>query len=847
MYTRTKTQRVFTSKTAELLIYSQKFSKTYADTYIFEPANSDEEALGKLFIVVEIEHHKRSAKEVTDAIAAIMQNEYYRQNSETIEEHFEHAVQKTNEILGDLAEQGETSWVGKIHSIVAILHNDSLFITKAGNASTLLIRGSQAIDITDGLSEDHEKDNPLMTFTNIASGKVEPRDKILFATPVLFKNIEFESIFKTLLKYSPSTATTRLQALLQTKRLQCAVGALVSEIHKQSVEDKINHAITSEKTAKQEKADTQSQKETSPKPLEKDKIDQPLHTQEPETHLPPKKTESVEKETSDTYQQFDSPLSEPDPVETQDNLTGETFRELLDKEKMDDPGDHVIDDLNDQQVLKNGFQENPSSSSSPRLEKTNANKKKGVAQIPFIILHFFKQIGTYGKKLFYNISNRNKQHKYLSDPQPTSFSKIEDKDDSGDSLSIKDPLTEGMRLSTPRRISGRGIGGFISRTLDRFRRLPRTSRLFFSAFIPIAILFVISTSFLFGKNKSKEENKNFNQIIVSAEDKYEEAETAMIYGDHEKALTLLKEADALQGEVSGSQDFKDRSEELRSNIQKQYDQINKVTRLDNIQPKVVLEKNGDTILASTIFGFGSHIYSFNHENNKIYDINLETGTKSDLTRGSKNIGHFQSGTYYEKKDELIFYTDTPSIAQYSLGSNEVENVQTTFAADNQDIRDITSYGSKIYLLDIANSQIYVHSSTTTGFGKGAKWLKNDASLADATSLAIDGRIYILKSNGTVLRYLSGNPEPFEISGLNDAMDNPVDIYTDIDSENIYIADPKNNRIIVLNKEGKLLQQFVSEEFGKATSVYFQTSRAGNRIVVLSDGKVFEINGPESYE
>ncbi|KKS31382.1 hypothetical protein A2380_02590 [candidate division WWE3 bacterium RIFOXYB1_FULL_43_24] len=85
-----------------------------------------------------------------------------------------------------------------------------------------------------------------------------------------------------------------------------------------------------------------------------------------------------------------------------------------------------------------------------------------------------------------------------------------------------------------------------------------------------------------------------------------------------------------------------------------------------------------------------------------------------------------------------------------------------------------------------------------------------AEFKDARSLTVAYSIYLLTANGELTKYTSGNKNTFEIKGVNGTLAGATKVITDIDFDNIYILDPLNQRVVVLNTDGVLIKQYTHE-------------------------------------
>jgi hypothetical protein len=787
----TKNQQTLSPKTAELLSYTPHISTTFADTYIFEPSESEEDR-GKLYIVIEIEHKGKTAKEIADAIATIMQNEYYGEETtiDSIDEHFEQAINKTNEILGDLAQQGETSWVGKIHAIIAVLHDQTLYLTKTGNAKALLLRNTQAIDVSENLNEQQD-DASFRTFTNVASGGVELGDKIIFATPALFQHIPFEQLYKSIQQYSPSNATTRLQALLQTKRLNHAVGALVSEMSEPTIDiDDIN-----------------------------------IINSDISTNITINKEELPGANNQDTAQ----PLPQVNNPHTNEQETD--FRTALEKEQIKEPEEPRNQITQDKPTISEAEQEySQYEQKDLSVSTTHSAKRTPLQLIKTIGATAAAKINGIAIPFIQKITRREPKQDHVRLATQRQHNKP----------SVLHMMAQ--RLFSIRRKKQYSFGQ--KQTLvSRFKQLPLVGKILLTAIIPTIIMFAFVASNASNENKLQEEQAANQERITQVENLFEQARLALIIGDQAKAAGLLNEANALQSDIQPSDTDQQRFNQLQNDIQVQFDKLNKVIKVEHV-PVIAQLNQPDT--TTSLIATAASLFAFDSSTNSIFKIDPQTKQAQDLRTSSQNIGHLQYAAYMDRSDEVIFFTDTPGVAAFSEKSNSLTNKTIALLYPDQTATDIRAYSSRIYLLDTDNNQIISHISTSSGFGKGAPWIKDNSSVANAVAMAIDGDVYVLNTDGTIMKFLSGNRQQFTLEALQTPMKSPTDIYTNENLDEIYVADPENSRILIFNKNGSLINQLVNNDFAAITSIAVGEENKQKVIYVLSAGNVLSI-APDSIE
>jgi hypothetical protein len=155
------------------------------------------------------------------------------------------------------------------------------------------------------------------------------------------------------------------------------------------------------------------------------------------------------------------------------------------------------------------------------------------------------------------------------------------------------------------------------------------------------------------------------------------------------------------------------------------------------------------------------------------------------------------------------------------------------------IVDLFAYGGNLYLLD-QKGAIWKYPAIEGGLGTRQSWIRGDMKpdFSEAVSMAIDGSIWILKADGTILKYTQGILEAFGVAGLDQPFSKPNIIYTDDEQEKLYVLDQSNLRVVVLNKSGEYDSAYIWPGISGVSDIV--ASEAEKRILLLSGSKIYEI-------
>lgn len=149
------------------------------------------------------------------------------------------------------------------------------------------------------------------------------------------------------------------------------------------------------------------------------------------------------------------------------------------------------------------------------------------------------------------------------------------------------------------------------------------------------------------------------------------------------------------------------------------------------------------------------------------------------------------------------------------------------------------FGTNVYVLDRTENKILKFVEQKNGYSS-ANYLASGvkADFARAVGMAVDTSVWVLYSDGTVEKFTRGKPDTLTISGLEQSLKNPTRIFTNTDTDNLYILDRGNSRVVAFAKNGAYQKQYQAKVLG--TAAEFDVSEKSATLFVLSEGKVFKL-------
>ncbi len=373
----------------------------------------------------------------------------------------------------------------------------------------------------------------------------------------------------------------------------------------------------------------------------------------------------------------------------------------------------------------------------------------------------------------------------------------------------------------------------------RFQNLNLRRKIVFTTLPVIILVLIFSLAFLArNKTKTKDVARSHEEVLEQAESKRRQALDAMIYKDENKAREILEEVDNLLGQVLGSETHREQVQGLQAEIRDQFDTINKVTRISDPLLLTNIAKINPNLTPLKLVGLGSQIYTLCSENNTILRLDPEKQETIQVSPNFANIGHLALASEIDEGKNIIFTNQDNEFALFDIEAFKIEKIDAPSSLSPNSIRDLAYYAKKIYTLNPEQNQIVKYGRSISGLSKGAEWLR-EGDIQDGVSFSIDSDIYVLTANGKILKFRGGRPAEFPDPDLAPPLVSPNKIFTKTGYKYLYILDPPNKRVIVLDKEeNRLVNQFVSDKFENLKDIWVNPGET--LLYILADKNIWEI-------
>ncbi|HLC45054.1 MAG: hypothetical protein A2722_02570 [Candidatus Doudnabacteria bacterium RIFCSPHIGHO2_01_FULL_50_11] len=334
------------------------------------------------------------------------------------------------------------------------------------------------------------------------------------------------------------------------------------------------------------------------------------------------------------------------------------------------------------------------------------------------------------------------------------------------------------------------------------RRISRKTLL--SAIAVVVVIFIASLAYSNLRNARIQTQTDMKRALESASQNITDAEASLIYDDQKHATeSYLKAKEALDKLQKGSY-FQSEAHDLALRLDALSNKLNKTTTVDSIEILGTFLGTPDRLIktASGFVGLNSYtdaIEIFDASSRTFQDSALSPTSHEDFSSGAQIAG---ATVGFISRGGRLYALDT---------SSGTMRATTPTSTGELSVQALLFFGNRAYAIDQSSGQILRYDLAQSGYGAPANWLKTAQDFKNVTAMAIDGNIWVLTQDG-VKKYTRGEEQSFAIAQLPSPLRDPTAIWTDQASPKIYIADPSNSRIVVLNKEGGLAAQYSSSKF-----------------------------------
>lgn len=369
-----------------------------------------------------------------------------------------------------------------------------------------------------------------------------------------------------------------------------------------------------------------------------------------------------------------------------------------------------------------------------------------------------------------------------------------------------------------------------------FKKIPNLSKILLIIAVLLIILFIYSTSYFKHKQTQEVYSQEFQNTVTQIEEKINQAESNIIFGDENQARQEIRQAQDLLAALNvESNKQREKQQELNRNIEVV---IAKLRHITNIEEPILISdlssQQENNININNIIYQDNIILAFDSINNNSYVINIDSREVNKIYSNLSDIGKIIKAKKIENR--ILIYHDQHGFVEFK--DNKFIPITVDLRANGK-IADFADYYNRLYTVDVNSNQIYRQSKVDNGYSSGASWLQYSLDLKNIVSIGIDTNIWALENTGKIFKFNKGREQNFSPRNLEPKLESPIQLFTNDETNYLYILEPQNKRIVVLDKEGNLTTQYFSQKFDNLKG--FALSEKEKKIFVINDNKILFFN------
>jgi hypothetical protein len=374
---------------------------------------------------------------------------------------------------------------------------------------------------------------------------------------------------------------------------------------------------------------------------------------------------------------------------------------------------------------------------------------------------------------------------------------------------------------------------------DHIYHLPLLTKIFFILTILLIIGVSASVMYFNHQHQIASATEFFTTTAQSITKKKDSADGALIYQDENTARQNFTQAEDLYKKLPCATTKDQKQQDVCKKLENDLNELaTKLRKVTGIQPELQVSWEQPNVSLQGMVKIGNLLLAYSPTTLNLTSYNLLTHETSTIALNSTSTNGFTQATVPVENDYALFLT--PSNELYSYKPKDKTFKKVTFAPNksNTTFSSLLVYNRRLYGLDTTNLQINRHEPIVGGFSRGTDWVKdNNQDLQNAVSFAIDGDLYALKKDGTVVKYTNGNKQEFSLHNLDPILKSGQTLFTNTDYTYIYILDSETGRILIVRKDGTVKSQLMAPEIkGASAMVIEENNKTG-----------YFLNGNKAYK
>lgn len=314
--------------------------------------------------------------------------------------------------------------------------------------------------------------------------------------------------------------------------------------------------------------------------------------------------------------------------------------------------------------------------------------------------------------------------------------------------------------------------------------------------------------------KRAEERQARERLIETIRQNIDSAEASLIYKNDERAGQLLNEAAAA---LNGLQPTNSQEEQLRTELAKRIESergtLRKEVPLGQPESVINVTALAEGANLSRVQPGGAGLLWLAGDNGSLLLLKGKDTTPTAEGQVAGNEGPTAlaatgSGAWALTREGLALFVSNGG----QTTSHKLPDATTA-------VTDAAIYNGRLYVLDAPHNRIQRHSpAAPAGWGDPQPYLSDGTDVSGAVSMAIDSAVYLLKTDGSLIKLFKGVRAEFRPAAVQPPLTAAARVLAP-DGDILYVLDPTRGRLISFSKkDGGLLAQYLADGLKGASDV-----------------------------
>lgn len=357
-------------------------------------------------------------------------------------------------------------------------------------------------------------------------------------------------------------------------------------------------------------------------------------------------------------------------------------------------------------------------------------------------------------------------------------------------------------------------------------------------FIVSLLIVILIAGWFLSQGTKKEKIDASLKEINRAEQKMVQADSLLAQGKTKEANLLLQEAlDQISAEAQKNGFAEKEAEELKTEIETKLFSANKFEKNAEFEILYEFPEGKGILIPGNMLYQNGNFYLFNQLSNKISVYNSQE-------KSYKSFSHSNNISFADifGKDQIMILDSKNKLVMFR-GEEFQDLGPASLPYEKTFLDSFRVFRNNLYLLGYDSAEKTPKKKIFKyGYAGNSEWeypeIWLDNAPKESVAMGIDGLVWILEENGSIKSYYSGlfqneiavniYPRPQTISKIS-AFSN---------SSYLYLLEPNQERIIIIDKNGELIKQLQNDQWSGILD--FAISQDGNTAYLLKASSILKV-------